>query len=390
MKFPGCCQTANPLLVVMGRDVLIRSPNDVTTAWAQRVVDGQMPGVKVGRVDITSIDVGTTTRIRLQVSHDGPDSLPSHWFVKLPSLNWRARAITALPRLLAREIYFYNSLAKELPVKMPTPLAAQNSGFKGSALVLADLKHSGAVPGRSDDSLTVLQARNMLGQLAGLHAQYWGKTQIDPRYDWLGHSVRRTENRLATVMAVPLMEMGFRRAGQSVPPSLRPSALMYARYRDEATRLLTDGTQTLVHYDCHPGNLFWRQAEPGLLDWQLVRSGEGIGDVAYCLATALAPEIRRRHEQELLGHYHQMLLEQGVDLSFERLLERYRLHLVYPFEAMLVTLAIGGMMDEQTNLMLIERASSAVLDWDSLAAVIENLQLKPARWLLGKRFSVNS
>jgi aminoglycoside phosphotransferase (APT) family kinase protein len=58
-------------------------------------------------------------------------------------------------------------------------------------------------------------------------------------------------------------------------------------------RALALGPKTLVHHDCHPGNLFWTQSQPGFLDWQLIRLGEGIGDIAYFLATALEPECRR-------------------------------------------------------------------------------------------------
>jgi Ser/Thr protein kinase RdoA (MazF antagonist) len=30
-------------------------------------------------------------------------------------------------------------------------------------------------------------------------------------------------------------------------------------------RLLNQGTQTIIHHDCHPGNLFWHDKTPGLL-----------------------------------------------------------------------------------------------------------------------------
>jgi aminoglycoside phosphotransferase (APT) family kinase protein len=125
-----------------------------------------------------------------------------------------------------------------------------------------------------------------------------------------------------------------------------------------------------VHYDCHPGNIFWAGAEPGFLDWQLVRIGEGIGDVAYFLATALEPQLRRKHEKSLLGQYVDQMANAGVaGLDADKLFRRYRMHLVYPFEAMVVTLAIGGMMQHDTNLELIRRTAAAVEDHDSFAMI---------------------
>ncbi|MEY3786339.1 MAG: hypothetical protein RLZ75_544, partial [Pseudomonadota bacterium] len=44
-------------------------------------------------------------------------------------------------------------------------------------------------------------------------------------------------------------------------------------------------------------------------------------------------------------------------------------HLIYPFEAMLVTLAIGGMMNIESNHELIRRTVAAVDDLDVFGAI---------------------
>lgn len=103
--------------------------------------------------------------------------------------------------------------------------------------------------------------------------------------------------------------------------------------------------------------MFWNKFDPGFLDWQLVRIGEGIGDVAYFLATALDPETRRRHETRFLPDYLERLLDHGIkELDYNTLLQRYRAHLAYPFEAMVVTLAVGEMMPLASNLELIQNS----------------------------------
>jgi len=174
-------------------------------------------------------------------------------------------------------------------------------------------------------------------------------------------------------MAVPLMKRGLRLADGLVPTKLYAPAIHYARRRRKIMGFLAEGCQTLVHHDCHPGNLFWYQSQPGFLDWQLVRSGEGISDIAYFLATALAPETRRLHEVSLVTRYLQVLMDNGVigiDLTSQ--LQRYRAHLVYPLEAMLVTLAIGDLMDLESNLELIRRTATAVEDHDTFSSPLFN------------------
>ena len=62
-----------------------------------------------------------------------------------------------------------------------------------------------------------------------------------------------------------------------------------------------------------------------------------------------------------------MIANHPATTDFSNLLNRYRAHLVYPFEAMVVTLAVGGMMHLESNLEMLNRAAQAVDDHDSFA-----------------------
>ncbi|MEO5655582.1 MAG: aminoglycoside phosphotransferase family protein [Nitrosospira sp.] len=354
----------------MNHNILAHRPGDLNVGWAQRVINKHHSSTIVSNVNIVSVDIGTTTRIRLAIEHDGPAALPRQWFVKLPSLTWRARMITALPRLLHTEVRFYNEAAQAIPIAIPGLLAAQSMLGKGSTLVLSDVTEFGAIAGHTGNALTAAQATLVIEQLARIHAHFWGKADLARTYHWLAAPVRRLEDHLGTALAVPLMKRGLHRAGKLIPPALYPLAVRYARNRHQVMRFLSNAPQTLVHHDCHPGNLFWNQSQPGLLDWQLVRFGEGIGDVAYFLATALNPEVRRAHETKLLSVYTQGLRDNGITgIDSTDLLQRYRAHLIYPFEAMVVSLAVGGMIKLEINHELIRRTVAAVEDLSVFSAI---------------------
>jgi hypothetical protein len=352
--------------------LIVNKPGQLTVKWAQAVVNHQVnteiKNTKIHSLDLVSVDVGTTTRVRLKVDHDGPANLPRHWFVKLPSSSMRAKAITALPRLLPTEIRFYNEIAKIVSVNKPTALAAHSRLGKGSTLVLNDVSEIGAIPGRAGDALTVEQARLVIEKLAYFHAHFMNAIKHGANFRWLAGPVRRLEDGLGTALAVPLMRRGLRLAGDVAPARLHIPALHYARNRKQVMRFLSKATPTLIHHDCHPGNLFWHNGQPGFLDWQMVRIGEAISDVSYFLATALELESRRLHEMELLARYHEIMVTNShTDTDFAALLNRYRVHLVYPFEAMVVTLAVGGMMGLESNLEMIRRAAQAVEDHGTFA-----------------------
>jgi thiamine kinase-like enzyme len=354
----------------MKQTILARKPSDLTIDWAQRVVSHHDSNALVTDVNVIGVDIGTTTRVRIMVDHNGA-KLPRGWFVKLPSLSWRARMITSLPRLLHTEVRFYNELAHSVPVTMPVCLAAESRLGRGSTLVLADLAEFAGFPSTPKELLTFEQSTLVIEQLARFHGHFWQSVH-DPSYKWLTGSVRKLEDSLGSALAVPLMKRGLHLAGAAIPKALHKPAIRYARRRRQVMRFLAAAPQTLIHHDCHSGNLFWNsdKSHAGFLDWQLVRMGEGVSDVAYFLATALTPETRQQHEGELLAKYSQILTKGGViEIDSTILLQRYRAHLTYAFEAMVVTLAVGGMMDLDHNLELIRRTAAAVDTLDAFSAL---------------------
>lgn len=354
--------------------LIVTQPDHLTVHWAQNVVSQQanpeLKNTKIQHLEVISVDVGTTTRVRLKIEHEGPAALPKRWFVKLPSLSWRAKTITALPRLLATEIKFYKELAPVIPINKPQMLAAHSRFGKGSTLVINDVTEVNGLPGRAGDALTFNQAQSVIEHLARCHAHFIHKVKRDPGFLWLAGPIRQLEDGLGTALAVPLMKRGLQLAGDFIPQSLHKPALAYARNRKIIMQFLSSGTPTLVHHDCHPGNLFWHNDEPGFLDWQMVRLGEAISDISYFLATALSPEVRRKHEMALLIRYHELLsAHSATDIEFNELFQRFKAHLCYPFEAMVVTLAVGGMMQLDSNLEMIRRAALAAQDHDTFACL---------------------
>ena len=136
--------------------IIVQKPSQLTANWAQNILNNHsnfnLKNTKINNVEITSVDIGTTTRVRLAVDHDGLHDLPKSWFVKLPSLSFRAKAITALPRLLPTEVRFYKELAGHVPLNKPN-------------------------------------------------------------FRWLAGPIRRLEDGLGTALAVPLMKRGLHLAG---------------------------------------------------------------------------------------------------------------------------------------------------------------------------------
>lgn len=341
----------------------VSGPEGLTVDWAQAVVTefaGAHTTATVENVVFQSLDVGTTSRVRLEVEYAGTlESLPTRWFVKLPSAHFRARLIAQTAGLIRNEARYYASVASQVSIEQPVVLATALRWSSG-VVVMEDLATENVSFGSGGDGMTAGEARAAVCTLATLHAQFWNKTDTLP--GWMDGAMRQTEDQLGDWLAVPLMRRGLRRAGEVVPPGLADSAISYARRRRHYHQQLNAGPATLVHRDCHPGNWFFRNGQAGLLDWQLARTGAGVGDLAYLIGTGLSPSIRRLLEDELVQAYIDALAGEGVQVRPDAIWRMYRRHLVYAFEAMVVTLAIGQMMPLAWNLRMIERTAAALAD----------------------------
>ena len=149
--------------------ILVTDYRRLTRDWAQSVLQLHDAHATVQSVAVTNLHIGTTTRIRLVVEHNS-STIARHWFVKLPSRDWKARIITALPRLLQTEVRFYQQLAALVPMQIPTCLAARSRWGRGAILVLADLTEQGGSVGTAADTLELPQAYAAVVQLARFHA----------------------------------------------------------------------------------------------------------------------------------------------------------------------------------------------------------------------------
>ena len=77
-----------------------------------------------------------------------------------------------------------------------------------------------------------------------------------------------------------------------------------------------DGPRCLTHNDYRPDNMMFGGPQGGhpvtVLDWQSFAYGAGPTDLAYFLAGAIPPELRRSHEGEFLALYLRTLERHGV------------------------------------------------------------------------------
>jgi aminoglycoside phosphotransferase (APT) family kinase protein len=150
------------------------------------------------------------------------------------------------------------------------------------------------------------------------------------------------------------------------------------RFIDENYRALAavlDATpNTVMHGDAHPGNVYFRNGDAGLLDWQAVRRGHPGRELSYTLITSMTTADRQACQHNILDGYRDALAAAGgPKIDRDELWQRYRLGALYAYTATLVTAGMGGKQDESIALEGLRRAVAALEDLDTIAVLEKSL-----------------
>jgi hypothetical protein len=326
----------------------IRPPAAIDAAWVSAVLRRNGVDAVVDHVSAEPIgtgQIGDSVRFTLGYAH-APADAPASLVGKFPAAGEESRATGVRLGNYYREVRFYQQLAPNARIRTPrcwfTDVDEATHDF---VLIMEDL-----APAQVGDQLkgvTLDQARDVIVEAAKLHASHWNDLALD-ELPWVS-GARAAPASAASPEAVTALWEAFKaRYGHRLTPEwsgvgdqLAKRYLRFALPRRRVPRCLT-------HNDFRPDNMMFGVAGSGgapvtVLDWQSFAYGVGATDVAYFLAGALPPDVRRAAEPELLALYHRTLVAEGVAGYGADALKRdygrggYLLFLTAFFAAMIVT-----------------------------------------------------
>lgn len=346
--------------------------SDVTTAWLSEVLGAEIAGFTQTQIGQGVGIMGDIYRVQLTYADPAAHG-PASVVVKLPSSFEENRAQGVALGMFEAEVRFYNELADELSVGLPTVYQAEiKSGTAEFVIVMEDLCEDRLVP--QAEGMNFAEALGAVRVLASVHACWWSRVQR-PELEWIaamtGPRIELVDQLLPPVL--PAFVAGFR---DCLPEGgVEIFERFTGNYMKINTVLASRSPWTLVHQDYRVENLMFGPAGSGrvkVLDWQGIGRGPGAYDLAYLLGGSMTEALRRDHEAELLGAYHQQLCEAGVDdFTLSECEEDYALaHLM---GGLATPILIGGGMDlsNARGVELVQtmarRHATAALDHDGLA-----------------------
>lgn len=332
-------------------------------------------GRRVISASIIDGDTGTSSRARLALNGGG---VPQSVFVKMPAQTMATRLMGELGRLAHTEVRFYSQLSPRL-TGLPKSYGSAFDPLTGRfVLVLEDLAvHRCEFP----DTLHPLdkgKASLIVEVLARLHATFWERLPRNSGAGPLGWIYTASGDH-TSLLTGSLLKISARRLAERTSIPVEKGRFIDENYRAVA-QLIDAPPHTVMHGDAHPGNVYFRDGEAGLLDWQAVRRGHPSRELAYTLITGMTTADRQASERELLDEYRRALSAAGgPQLDRDELWERYRQAALYAYVAPLITAGMGGMQDEGIALEGVRCGVAALEDLDTVALLQKSLGLQPER-----------
>jgi hypothetical protein len=318
-------------------------------------------GRRVDSVSIIGGDAGTSSRARLALTGD---SLPSSVFVRMPADTAATRMMGELGRLAHTEVMFYRKLAPAI-TGLPASYGSAFDSLTGRfVLVLEDLAVDPCVFPDTLHPLDQDQAAKIVELLAKVHAAFWERLPANASR-W----VYSASGDHTSLLTGPLLNTSARRIAERTDIPVEDGRFIIDNYRAVA-KLIDEPPNTVTHGDAHPGNVYFRNGEAGLLDWQAVRRGHPGRELSYTLVTGMTTADRQSCQRDLLAIYRRALVAAGgPDLSADELWLRYRQGALYAYVAPLITAGMGGMQDESIALEGVRRGVAALTDLETVAAL---------------------
>lgn len=283
----------------------IRNWRDIDAEYLNHVLalnDIDATIAHVGKAPVGTGQIGDCVRFALDYQSAAPDA-PKSLVGKFPADADDSRTAGVEFGIYNREVKFYQQLQPKARIATPDCYFADiDEETHDFILLMSDA--APAVQGDQLKGISLSQARTVIREAAKLHSAFWMDESL-AELQWIKNTPQAEALFNAEIMRDVWASFSDR-YGDRVSDSARHLGVRLSNEYEKFDSLKSE-QQCLVHVDFRPDNMLFAAAQGGkplsVVDWQSVSFGPAATDVGYCIAGALAPELRRQNEAELLKLY---------------------------------------------------------------------------------------
>lgn len=272
-----------------------RTPDEITPGWLTTALAhaGHIDAGTVARVHIEHLASGLTGPVVIakpvmsSLSLRGPTSM----VIKMPTTDPDRLSLLSKRGMFHREYHFYRKLASKMPDIVPRHFFVETNPEQTLGIIgledLSDMRtvgHGESMP--MDDAVAAVKT------LAKMHAQWWGRSDLD-QYDWLMHPGVYFDGEDLDQMS------GNARAvlgefGDRLSPGVRKLLEMLPFALPAIEAQWGASPTTLCMGDARGQNMFFNgnggDTHVRLIDWQTPTRAKGVLDTATFLVMTFDPE----------------------------------------------------------------------------------------------------
>lgn len=287
-------------------------------------------------------------------------------FCKLLPRDERRESVAA-SGMGVREALFYRRLAPRLSLRVPRMYAAEIDEDGRFLLLLEDLDGSGCTIPDGTVGVPPDQMAAALTDLAQMHVRYEDPSRRGDEASWV------EQPRPTSDYGVRMLQYGLDNHRDRLRDAFAEIAELYIADRFALQEIWTQGPPTVIHGDCHLGNVFDDHGRLGFLDWGIISVNTPLREVSYFLTMAMDVSERRDHEVDLWHHYLDARRSLGgIDFDWDDVWLRHRVHAAYTVPASCQIVLFPDGIGERRRIFaeaFLERAQSAVEDLESRDAL---------------------
>jgi len=172
-----------------------------------------------------------------------------------------------------------------------------------------------------------------------------------------------------------MLEMALQHCTSELSDEFVDLARLYIEHHDAAHDAWEQGAWSIIHGDCHWGNLFLDSGHIGFLDWGCMAYMPGMRDISFFLCMGLTVEGRRRHERDLIAAYLERVRRGGGPaMSADAAWEMHRLHAAYSVPAS-APASVYSLIKDKSDfepavvVEFMKRSTTAITDLNALDAL---------------------
>ena len=291
-------------------------PDQLTASWLSAALNSKVEDFRVELFGEGAGIIGMVTRVHLS----GPE-VPATIIAKFPSPAPENRAVAATYDMYGREYAFYSGISDTVSVRVPRCFyAAFDPSQQDFVILMEDL-----VGWRIGDQVVgcdLADAHSVIQGIAKLHASSWNTQAALVSHN---NPAQCEGMKAGFGVGWPVVSEQF---ADLIPEQAKAIA---DKVPDNVQTLLdqmTAGPICISHADVRLDNLFFKDGEIALVDWQSVCTSAPEQGLAYFVTQSLATDVRQA--EDWVAVYHQALQDEGIhDYSLDVCRARYRSSAAY-------------------------------------------------------------